>query len=204
MRFVLILACLLSVFTQSANAQAIQPSIPKNAERFRLTLLRESRMAWGLDAPVASFAAQVQQESSWTEGLTSRTGARGLTQFMPATADWIGTLRPDLANPNPANPVWALRALVVYDKFLWDRVQGRNACERLAFAMSAYNGGLGWVNKRKAKSDAPDSCFGKTCAINPGVTASNQAENQSYPERILHRFEPLYVRSGRWGTGVCT
>lgn len=196
-----------AVLSSPANAQTTAPSIPQNAERFRLTLLRESRMVWGLDAPVASFAAQVQQESSWREGLTSRTGARGLTQFMPATAEWIGSLRPDLANPNPANPVWALRALVVYDKFLWDRVQGANPCERLAFAMSAYNGGLGWTLKRKARSDAPDICFDKTCAINPGITPANQHENQTYPERILKRFEPMYARSGRWGIlglGVCT
>ncbi len=195
------LVCLIFYCAFSAGAWA--QAIPREAERHRLVLLREAQFVWGLDAPVSSFAAQVQQESGWREGLVSRTGAIGLTQFMPATANWIGATRPDLESVNPGNPVWALRALVAYDKWLWERVDGASACERFAFVLSAYNGGLGWVRRRKARSDAPAVCFDKTCAVNPGISLANQAENQSYPVRILRRYEPLYMRSGRWRTGVC-
>ena len=101
------------------------------------------------------------------------------------------------------NPAWAVRALVVYDKWLWDRVTAVDACNRMAFAMAAYNGGLGWTNKRKARSPQPGICFGATCAINPGIHPANQRENQHYPEVILKRYEPLYANTIGWGPGVC-
>ena len=64
----------------------VQP--PQAAARYKLTLLREAHSQWGLDAPVAAFAAQVHQESGWRADAVSRVGARGLAQFMPATARW--------------------------------------------------------------------------------------------------------------------
>ena len=178
-------------------------SIPREASEHRRELVRASRAVWGLDAPVASFAAQVHQESAWRSQARSRVGAQGLTQFMPATARWIAEAYPaDLHPPAPFEPAWSLRALARYDRFLFERVAGLDECERMAFAMSAYNGGLGWVNRRKAKSDTPSICFGATCDINPGITAANQRENAEYPRRILLMLEPIYVAAG-WGRGVC-
>ena len=124
---------------------------------------------------------------------------------MPGTARWIATIDPELVAVHPLNPRWALRALVVYDYWLYNRVAGSNPCEHMAFALSAYNGGLGWVNKRKARSNQPGVCFGATCEINPGITASNQRENRDYPRRILLHYEPAYAaQSVRWGLGACT
>ena len=41
---------------------------------------------------------------------------------------------------------------MTYDKYLWDRLAAKNAqkkvltpCDRMAFALSAYNGGMGWT-----------------------------------------------------------
>ena len=65
-----------------------QAQVPAAAARYRLTLLREAHGQWGLDAPVAAFAAQVHQESGWNPQAVSRVGARGLAQFMPATTLW--------------------------------------------------------------------------------------------------------------------
>ena len=182
-------------------------AIPRNephprAAQYKRGLIQESHYVWGLDAPVASFAAQIHQESRWNPTARSPVGAAGLTQFMPATAKWISGMDGQLASGDVYNPRWAMRALVVYDKWLYDRVPAANPCERLAFAMSAYNGGLGWVNKRKARSPNPQICFGVTCEINPGVSAANQRENSGYPKVILKGFEAQYVRAG-WGRGVC-
>ena len=185
-----------------------EPSAPSGTEphprarQHKQVLIQQSRHVWGLKAPVSSFAAQIHQESRWNPTARSPVGAAGLTQFMPATAQWIGTYDRELAVVDVYNPRWAMRALAVYDKFLYDKVSGKNPCERMAFALSAYNGGLGWVNKRKARSPAPDVCFGVTCEINPGIAPANQRENANYPKLILKQFEPLYVRSG-WGAGVC-
>jgi hypothetical protein len=195
-----LLALIVASCVAPVPAAATQ-AIPRDAQRHQLTLKREAQQAWGLGAPVATFAAQVHQESRWNESARSPVGAQGLAQFMPATSNWIGGLYASLGDRAPNNPVWALRALVTYDKWLFDRVKANNACERMAFTLSAYNGGLGWVYKRQKRSSDPGQCLGATCAINPGVTPASQAENQHYPEVILRKFEPLY---SAWGNGSCS
>lgn len=181
-------------------AQAAEPQMPHAAQRYKLTLKREAHRVWGLDAPVATFAAQVHQESRWRHDARSPVGAVGLAQFMPATAGWIGGMDSLLAARDPINPTWALRALVVYDKWLHERITADSPCERMAFALSAYNGGLGWVYKRQRLSDRPGVCLGATCTLNPGVSPASQRENAHYPTAILGTFEPLY---GTWGARSC-
>lgn len=188
-------ALLLPLAISAAHAQ-----VPAEAQPYRLTLKRNAQMLWGLGAPVASFAAQVHQESRWRPDARSPVGALGLTQFMPATADWIAGIDPELHGAQPMNPTWALRALVRYDLWLWSRVKADSDCERMAFTLQAYNGGLGWVYKRQRLSPKPGVCFGQACAINPGVTPASQREAEHYPVVILQRYEPLYAS---WGPGSC-
>lgn len=178
--------------------------IPREAHNYQRDLIREARAVWGLAAPSASFAAQIHQESRWRRDARSPVGAAGLAQFMPSTSAWIsGVYRADLGDNAPLDPRWAMRALVIYMRWLHDRVAGLDRCERMAFAMSGYNGGLGWVNRRKAASEYPLICFAATCRINPGITEANQRENERYSERILLTLEPVYAGAG-FGLGVCT
>jgi soluble lytic murein transglycosylase-like protein len=180
---------------------AAHAQVPTDAARYRLTLTREARAVWGLNAPIASFAAQVHQESRWNPDATSPVGAQGLAQFMPSTTAWISGLYPSLADRAPRNPTWALRALVTYDAQLFTQVrQANDDCQRFAFALSAYNGGIGWVNRRQAKASKPGICFDHACVINPGVTPSAQAENEAYPRHILLKHQVLY---SSWGEGIC-
>lgn len=175
--------------------------IPRAAQQHRLQLRQAAHMAWGLNAPVAVFAAQLHQESRWRTDARSPVGALGMAQFMPATAQWIGGLDQSLAARSPTNPAWAIRALVVYDRWLWDRItRAIDDCERMAFTLSAYNGGLGWVYKRQRRSGMPAVCLGQTCTLNPGITPEAQAENERYPVLILGRHQPLY---STWGPGLC-
>lgn len=177
-----------------AVAIAHAETIPHAAQPYRRDLVRNARMIWGLDAPVATFAAQVHQESGWRRDARSPY-AHGLAQFTPDTADWIGGLDPALAGGDTGNPVWALRALVRYDAWLYARVpaaSNASPCSRMALALRAYNGGLGWL-QREAKSGKPCEAF---------RSAANCRENLGYPQRILTRLEPIYVRAG-WGPGVC-
>jgi soluble lytic murein transglycosylase-like protein len=192
-------AVLFSLAVLSTNAQA-QGLVPRDAARHRLALAREAHRVWGLDGPVAAFAAQIHQESRWNPNAVSPVGAQGLTQFMPATAQWIGGLDGELAARAPLNPIWAIRALVVYDRWLWDRVKADDDCERLAFSLQAYNSGLGWVYKRQRRSPTPGTCLGAACAINPGVAPASQREAEHYPRVILLQHQPLYRT---WGPGVC-
>lgn len=185
----------------SVASAACAQSVPREAQRYQLTLKREAQRVWGIDAPIATFAAQVHQESRWRHDARSPVGALGLAQFMPATADWIGSMDAGLRERAPLNPTWALRGLVTYDKWLFDRVKADNQCERMAFVLSGYNGGLGWVYKRQRASAQPGQCMGATCDINPGIHPANQRENAHYPRVILMKHEPLYRH---WGPGSCT
>ncbi|EDF3789750.1 transglycosylase SLT domain-containing protein, partial [Salmonella enterica subsp. enterica serovar Montevideo] len=109
-----------------SQARAAQP--PQAALQYRDDVIRNARLEWGLSAPVADFAAQLHQESGWRPDAVSPAGAQGLAQFMPATADWISQLMPGLNSREPFNPAWAIRALVSYDRWLWQRVSAASDC----------------------------------------------------------------------------
>lgn len=179
------------------------PGIPRDALRYQRDLIGNARAVWGINAWISTFAGQVHQESTWKADARSRTGAAGLAQFMPRTSDWIsGLYRDELGENQPLNPAWALRALVRYDKHLYDRVSRfETACDRIRFALADYNGGSGWRIKRQNASPRPGS-FEDTSVINPGIAAANQRENEEYPRRIVFRWQPLYVKAG-WGIGAC-
>lgn len=197
----MLLAILIAVVSTSALGQ-----IPKSADQYRRDLIREGRSAWGLEAPISTFAAQIEQESGWNPTAQSGVGARGLAQFMPATGNWISGAYPDLAENQPENPRWALRALVTYNKYLWDRVKAADDCHRAAKMMSSYNGGLGWIPRDEDLARRygynPALWWGNVERVNSGRSAGNWKENRDYPTRILFIREPRYVKAG-WGVGVC-
>src|SRR5690554_3332836 len=64
-------------------------AVPRNAEAYQADLTRVARFHYGLNAPVATLAGLVHQESSWRSDAQSPVGAQGLTQFMPDTTTWI-------------------------------------------------------------------------------------------------------------------
>lgn len=192
----------IATFSTPAKAE-----IPDQAERYRRDLTRIAQAEWGLDAPVATFAAQIHQESRWRFDAKSPVGAQGLGQVMPSTATWLAQLFPKaLGKVEPFNPVWSMQALVSYDRWLASRIQARNACEQGALILSSYNGGLGWVIRDRklasAKGADPLTWFGSVERFNDGRSAAAFKENRQYPHLILRRWEALYVTAG-WGKGVC-
>lgn len=192
------------LYMDTARAQ-----VPVAAEGYRRLYVRTVSAEWGIGAPIASLAAQVHQESGWNCRAVSRVGARGCAQFMPATARWMEELSPGLAGFATGlafDPYANFRAQAGYMRWLHDRVKGPAPCERMAFALSGYNGGEGWRIKRQrlaaARGIDPHRCLGATCAVNPGINPANQRENEDYPRRILLTLEPRYERAG-WGRGSC-
>lgn len=184
---------------------AFAQAIPRDAYRYRGDLTRAAHGIWGLDAPVATFAAQIHQESRWRETAVSSAGARGVAQFMPATAQWIGGAYTALGPGDPANPVWAIRALVTYDKHIHERIAAATPCERMWMTLWGYNGGPGWVTRDQAKARQAGADPRRALAVEPFNAGRNPAafaENRGYPRLILTRFEPLYVQSG-FGQGSC-
>jgi membrane-bound lytic murein transglycosylase MltF len=179
----------------------VAASVPPQAQKYKADLIRNARFVWGLNAPIATFAAQVHQESAWRPDAKSPY-AGGLAQFTPDTAEWIGGVYPELAERNPFNPAWALRALVRYDLHLYDRIAAVDECNRWAFTLSAYNGGLGWVNRDKVLARAngydPDIWWNSVEMFSKRAGWAMR-ENRDYPRRILLQHQPKYLG---WGPGV--
>lgn len=204
-----ILCALLAAVPGSIPAHAAETTIPRAALQYRNQLIREARAVWGMDAPVAVFAAQVHTESRWDAAAVSPAGAQGLAQFMPSTAKWLPGVAPETGTPAPFNPAWSLRACVTYDKWLHERLRPIRAaslavCERMAFILSAYNGGIGWVGKDRALAARtgrnPDRWFGHVEDVNAGRKTSAIKENRRYVALIFQR-QGVYIAAG-WGPGV--
>lgn len=183
-----------------ASAMPSHAQVPQAAARHKLTLLRAAHTQWGLDAPIPAFAAQIHQESGWNPAAVSRVGAQGMAQFMPATSRWwCERAGIALADCQPTNPTWALRAMVGYDRWLYERTPERfTPFERLWVALRAYNGGLGHWQAEAAASGAAqptraqvDAACGKARRA-----AVHCRENLGYPRRILVDLQPRYAA---WG-----
>jgi len=182
---------------------AMAQEAPSAAQQHKRTLTRVAHSEWGLNAPVAVFAAQVHQESAWRTDALSHVGAQGLAQFMPATARWwcsaTGTATADC---QPNNPTWAMRALVGYDKWLYDRTPARyTPRERMHVALRAYNGGLGhWQAEAAATGAAQPTLAQVDAACGKARRAAVHCrENLGYPHRILVVLQPRYLQ---WGPGL--
>ena len=204
--YVFAVCILFWILVISSCTAALAGGIPHNAQQYRHDLTRQARLVWGLNAPVAVMAAQIHQESAWNKSAVSAVGAKGLAQFMPATAKWIPAIDSSLASPIPTNPTWAIRALARYDYWLYTRLKADTDCDRWAMTLSAYNGGLGWVLRdKKAAHAAGDSrwlWWDNVEKYNAGRSKAAFRENRGYPRRILNTLTPRYLSAG-WGLGVC-
>lgn len=175
--------------------------VPQAALQYRSLLTRNARAVWGLDAPVATFAAQVHQESAWRPDAVSRVGAAGLAQFMPGTSKWIATIDPELASNEPFSPSWALRALVTYDHWLHARTPTRyTPRDRMWVALRSYNGGLGHWQAEAARTgqQAPTREQVDAACGQAKRAPVHCKENLGYPRRIFD----LQARYATWGPGV--
>ncbi len=191
---VALLAAALAFLLALMQVQGGEP--PAAAKPYQRALLREARLAGGLDAPVAVFAGQIEQESGWGPNAKSAF-ANGLAQFTPPTAKDMARKYPSrLGDGKVFNPEWAIRALTTYDRDLYHGFDGATECDRWAFALSAYNGGAGWLNRDRRLCD-PAGCtpavwFGGVDSYTARSAAAAR-ENRAYPKRILfvtqHHYE---------------
>lgn len=204
-------ALLLAFAVMSMPAHAAT-RIPEASAQYRLTLEREAARNFGLDGSdvVARLAAQIHQESSWRADARSPF-AIGLTQFTPATAKWLPSVCPAVGAPDPWDPGWSLRAQSCYMAFLLDRVTpfryagAMSDCTRWNFALRAYNGGEGMLNReRLATQRAGDDANDWRDAEKHRVRAPQFfRESIGYPRRILLVLEPAYLDAGWPGRAVC-
>lgn len=120
-------------------------SVVERCRKYQPQVIREANYHIGVDAPAHYFMGQIEQESRCNEGVTAFDGGMGLGQFMPQTAEWIQGREKSLQelSYNPYDPKWSIRALVLYDRWLYQKT----ACEGWYYAFRSYNGGLGNLKK---------------------------------------------------------
>ena len=186
----------------SAQVSPAYAQVPRAALPYRATFVRTAHAEWGLEAPVAVFAGQIEQESRWDPKVCSAY-ACGLAQFTPATAAWIsGAYAAKLGENNVFNPAWAIRAVLIYDRNLYDQITAATDCDRWGFTLSAYNGGLGNVRKDVRL------CLGPECdrlrwfrhvELRSSRGRAAFRENRHYPRAILFQRQFTYAT---WGATV--
>jgi membrane-bound lytic murein transglycosylase MltF len=178
------------------------PRIPSLAYRLKRTVRGEVNYHWGFEQSATIMYSQIQQESAWDEDAVSPAGAQGLAQFMPSTAEWIAKLYPvDLGGKaNPLDVRWAIRSMVLYDKFLFDRCE--YACDednRWRFTLSAYNGGATWVQRDRNLAVSNGKRSDRwICNVEHYSNRSMSAfkENRGYVKRIVETLVPIYKIAG--------
>jgi membrane-bound lytic murein transglycosylase MltF len=197
------LALAFSVGCTPAHAQGV----PAAADRYQRELTRIVQQEWGLSGPVTVHAAQIHQESAWRSHVDSPVGAQGLAQFMPTTSQWIVEVYPDLGQAAPYSPGWAMRAMTRYNRWHWQRLSSAaDDCQRWAFSLSAYNGGLGWVQRdQRLTIDAGDdpAVWFDNVERYTGRADWAERENRHYVRRILLDLTPRYVQAGWQGGAPC-
>jgi len=194
-------AALFSLLVSAAAADVLarDPVLPQVPAQWRISLHNAGIQTWGLDAPTARFAAQIHAESSWRPTAQSPY-AMGLAQFTPSTAEWMAEIYPHLRPAAPWDARWSKRALVTFDKWLYDRERGwHTEADRWAATLTGYVGGSGWVRReRRATTAAGDDAsrwwHGVEAHCLRGAVACR--ESRHYSRRILCELEPAYVRAG--------
>ena len=177
-------------------------STVNRCKKYLPQVVREARYFVGNDAPSSDFMGQIETESRCNEGVTAFDGGMGLGQFMPETAAWMqkreNTLQALSAKPLPYDPKWSIRALILYDKWLFAQV----SCHDWHYAYRAYNGGLARMNKEIREAGTCDyetvnaACSRKTIKTKWGPLDMCRV-NCSYPEKIRkagHKYQAVSVR----------
>lgn len=190
----------------SGVTAAPRVAIPAASYLYRFKLEREVTARLGTTDATARIAAQVHQESRWRADARSPY-AEGMAQFTPATGAWlVKDVCPEIGPHDPWDPNWSVRAAVCYDAWLHARVSGATPCDRWAFTLSAYNGGLGWIARDKQRASAsgadPARWFGQV-ELHSARARWAIAENRDYVRRILKSYEPAYIAAGWPGVAVC-
>jgi len=177
--------------------------VPRESLKYKRELIRHSRIIWGLDAPIPLFASQIHQESTWNH-LAKSKYAKGLTQFTDSTAEWMIEIFPELKRANVFNPIWSMRAMLLYNSWLNQRIESIDECNQWAMILSSYNGGLTWLNRDKELTQTKGS--NQNIWWNNVEKYSNRAdwaikENRNYPKSIIFKHQLIYADWGYYN--VC-
>jgi len=190
------MACLVGTVVLALLTLPARAEIPEQAGQWQREVTRAVQAEHGLQGPVALHGALIHQESRWRPDAESPVGAQGLAQIMPQTAEHIGDLIGETVDP--LDPRQAIRGMAAYTAWLHSRIDAR---DRWAMTLSAYNGGIGWLQRDRAEADEPDRWW---CSVEHVQTRGDaaQAENREYVRDVMMRHQDRYLRAGWRGPEV--
>ncbi len=153
--------------TQALAGVAVALDLPSTALRTGRDLLEEGVEAPGALFPLPTWQPQggwkfdrafmlglMRQESAFQPTIGSRVGAQGLMQIMPATGRYIAgmTGRNYKGQADLHNPAMNMAMAQDYLNYLSKRLDNN-----LLMVAAAYNGGIGNVQRWRARGVTPDS-----------------------------------------------
>jgi soluble lytic murein transglycosylase-like protein len=156
------------VLTQAQTGTSAS-GLPAQAQQF-LPQIQQAADKYGVDP--ALIEAVIQQESGFNPQATSSSGAAGLMQLMPATAQGLGVT-------DPYDPAQSIDAGARYLRGQLDRYHGD-----VRLALAAYNAGPGAVAQYGGVPPYPETqryvaavlqnmqLFGATTTVEPNGSAS--------------------------------
>lgn len=176
------------------------PEIPQAAYKYRRKLIRHAQYHFGLDAPVPLLAAQIEKESTWRPKVCSKY-ACGLAQVTEPTAEYLGDKFEILEDIDVTNPDWSIHAQSLYMMYLVDKSKGVDECNAWAKALSAYNGGIGWLRRDEKVTETKGSdpkVWWNSVEVHKDSRRSQSAvaENTEYPRRVILEMQKKYYESG--------
>jgi soluble lytic murein transglycosylase-like protein len=152
-----------------AQTGATTSGLPAQAQQF-LPQIQQAADKYGVDP--ALISAVIQQESGFNPQATSSSGAAGLMQLMPATAQGLGVT-------DPYDPAQSIDAGARYLRGQLDRYHGD-----VRLALAAYNAGPGAVAQYGGVPPYPETqryvaavlqnmqLFGGTTTVQPNGSTS--------------------------------
>ena len=163
--------------------------------KYKKLVTREAICWIGMNAPVSEFMGLLAVENTNCDPFkTAPDGGKGLTQFMPVTAQWLHKKEKGLQelsiSPSPSNDRWSIRAMILYNRWLYKYI----SCKDWWFVYRAYNGGLSIMNDELDKAKTCDrKIVEKYCdrkKIKLGRKVHDLCDiNISYPYKIMRAAE---------------
>lgn len=168
---------LIGVLVIGFSLVATANQLPQRAIPLIPVLIEEQKMVYPNHPNPSYLAGQIEQETCITlkhskcwnpraELKTDREYGFGLSQItitkkfnnFEEAKKWDKSIS-DWQWDDRYNPVYQIRALLAYMRNLNDRINGvSDSKERYAMALSAYNGGLGGLNKDRVLCKATANC----------------------------------------------
>jgi len=135
--------------------------------------------------------AIIMAESSFRPNAESHRGAQGLMQLMPATAEWVA----ELMNKTDFDPesIWLPEVNIAMGSFYLNWLK-RYYNGDLNLAITAYNAGLGNVNRWLADTDF--SSDGRTLDSIPFNETANYVDRVSFNQQVYMQLLRIRRRLG--------